>query len=143
MLGAIFLCKFLTPSSSYTFIPAIPDSVQIRFSFPIDGSKPRRSGDRTRRQSFITRKLRELLGEDGKRGRRAGGCNKQNAQRPSSKKQRGDDLPAPFCCHSLEAMDIDLVAVFTRRAQDIMASYANLEGGSFSGACALHKKPLC
>ena len=53
--------------------------------------------------------------------------------RPCSKRRRGDALPAPFCCPSPEVMevDLDLVAGFTRRAQDITASYANPKGGRF------------
>ena len=40
-------------------------------------------------------------------------------------------------------LTLTCVAGFTRRAQDIKVSYANPKGGSFSGACALHKTPLC
>ena len=51
--------------------------------------------------------------------------------RPCSKKRRGDAIPAPFCCPSPEVMDVDLVATFTRKVQDITASYANPKGGRF------------
>jgi len=59
--------------------------------------------------------------------------------RPSSKRRRGDELPAPFCCPSPQVMDVDfeLVAAFTRRARDISAYYANLKGGSFYRCAAL------
>lgn len=64
--------------------------------------------------------------------------------RPCSKKRRGDALPAPFCCPSPEVMDVDLVAVFTRRARDITASYATRRAGGFNARrLRLHKTPLC
>ena len=58
--------------------------------------------------------------------------------RPCSKRRRGDALPTPFCCPSPKGMDLDLVAVFTRRAQDITASYANPKGREI-----LPAHPLC
>ena len=59
--------------------------------------------------------------------------------RQRSKRRRGDETPAPFCCPSLKVMDVDLelVAAFTRRARDISAYYANLKGGSFYRCAAL------
>jgi len=39
----------------------------------------------------------------------------QHAQRPRSKRRRGGASPAPFCCPSPQVMDVDLVAVFTRK----------------------------
>ncbi len=36
------------------------------------------------------------------------GDKKQNAQRPSSKRRRGGEPPAPFCCPSPQVMEFDL-----------------------------------
>ena len=60
------------------------------------------------------------------------------AQRPRSKRRRGDAIPAPFCCPppAGDRGRIAFVAAFTRRAQDITASYANPEGGRSFARCA-------
>ena len=76
---------------------------------------------------------------------RARGSN--TAQRPRSKRRRGDAPPAPFCCPppAGDRGRIAFVAAFTRRAQDITASYANPRGRAAFGPVrsTLHKTPLC
>lgn len=69
------------------------------------------------------------------------------AQRPRRKKRRGDAPPAPFCGlppPGAKGRWGCFVAVFTRRARDITASYTNPSGrAALCPALASYKTPLC
>ena len=65
--------------------------------------------------------------------------------RPCCKRRRGGATPAPFCCPSTKEMDVDLDlcgGIYSQSARH-KGLLCEPEGREFSGACALHKTPLC
>lgn len=65
--------------------------------------------------------------------------------RPCCKRRRGDETPAPFCCPSTKEMDVDhdlCGGIYPKGARH-KGLLCEPEGRELSGACALHKTPLC
>ena len=65
--------------------------------------------------------------------------------RPCCKRRRGGATPAPFCCPSTKEMeaDLDLCGGIYSQSARHKGLLCEPEGREFSGACALHKTPLC